>query len=229
MIAKNITCKHFIGGETYTMSLYIYDENIGQPTRAPNLNPQITKKIESDLGLRFLDEKQYDKNTFAPIDILDYIYAILHSSNYKEKYKEFLKIDFPRISYPNIKTFWDFVKFGKKLRQIHLLEDESLNQKIIDIVGEGKMKIENRLNKKDITIKDDVVLVKLNENLQIINIPLIAWEFYIGSYQPAQKWLKDRVGKILGRADMKHYNSIINALVKTDEIMRKIDKISQIH
>jgi len=54
---------------------------------------------------------------------------------------------------------------------------------------------------------------------------LIAWEFYIGGYQPAQKWLKDRVGRELTRTDIKHYNKIINALVRTDRLMKEIDEI----
>lgn len=42
------------------------------------------------------------RDSFAPIDLLDYIYAVLHSPTYREKYKEFLKIDFPRVPYPTL-------------------------------------------------------------------------------------------------------------------------------
>src|SRR6185312_2817509 len=80
---------------------------------------QIAKKI----GLNFTVEKELTNGTFAPIDILDYIYAVLHSPAYREKYKEFLKIDFPRVPYPkDAKTFWQLVKLGGELREIHLLE-----------------------------------------------------------------------------------------------------------
>ena len=78
---------------------------------------------------------------------------------------------------------------------------------------------------KDFTITDDKVELRLNEKISIVNIPLISWEFYIGGYQPAQKWLKDRVGRELTRSDLKHYNKIINTLKKTDEIMKKIDGV----
>ncbi len=87
------------------------------------------------------------------------------------------------------------------------------------------MTITNRLNKKDFQIESDIVTLNLNSEISIINIPLIVWEFYIGGYQPAQKWLKDRVGRELSRADLKHYNKIINALVKTDTIMKEIDVV----
>lgn len=208
----------------YNHPLYLYpDENSLTNERTPNLNLEIIKEIEEKLGLAFVNEKEEDSTTFAPIDILDYIYAVLHSPNYREKYKEFLKIDFPRVPYPDTKTFWQLVEFGGRLRALHLLEDDSLNDKIIDIKGEGELKITNKLAKKDTVIENDLVTLKLNSEISIINIPLIAWEFYIGGYQPAQKWLKDRCDRTLSRADLKHYNKIINALIKTDEIMKEID------
>ncbi|MGJ0376492.1 type ISP restriction/modification enzyme [Aliarcobacter cryaerophilus] len=206
--------------------LYLYpDENSLTNERTPNLNLEIVKEIEEKLGLKFVNEKIEDSTTFAPMDILDYIYAVLHSPSYREKYKEFLKIDFPRVSYPKPETFWQLVSLGGKLRSLHLLEDTSLDERIIDIKGEGELLIKNSLNKKDFSIEDEKVELRLNDEVSVVNIPLVAWEFYIGGYQPAQKWLKDRVGRVLNRADMKHYNRIINALCKTDLIMKKIDEV----
>ena len=56
------------------------------------------------------------------------------------------------------------------------------------------------------------------------NVPEDIWEMYIGGYQPAQKWLKDRKGRILTAADVEHYQKMILALAKTQEIMVEIDK-----
>ncbi|AZL53633.1 DNA methyltransferase [Aliarcobacter skirrowii] len=208
--------------------LYLYpDENSLTNERTPNLNLEIVNEIEEKLGLKFVNEKIEDSTTFAPIDILDYIYAVLHSPSYREKYKEFLKIDFPRVPYPKPETFWQLVSLGGKLRSLHLLEDTNLDERIIDIKGEGELLIKNSLNKKDFSIEDKKVELRLNDEVSVLNIPLVAWEFYIGGYQPAQKWLKDRVGRVLNRADMKHYNRIINALCKTDLIMKKIDEVAK--
>lgn len=213
-------------GGTYVLPMYLYqDENSLTNERTPNLNLEIVKEIEEKLGLKFVNEKIEDSTTFAPIDILDYIYAVLHSPSYREKYKEFLKIDFPRVPYPKPETFWQLVSLGGKLRSLHLLEDTSLDERIIDIKGEGELLIKNSLNKKDFSVEDEKVELRLNDEVSVVNIPLVAWEFYIGGYQPAQKWLKDRVGRVLNRADMKHYNRIINALCKTDLIMKKIDEV----
>ncbi len=88
-------------------------QTIEQPAeRKPNLNPEIVQEIAEKLGLTFTNEKDTTtgsvsekrkaerSRSFAPIDVLDYIYAVLHSPTYREKYKEFLKIDFPRVPYP---------------------------------------------------------------------------------------------------------------------------------
>jgi predicted helicase len=106
---------------TSILPLYLYPEINGQQTigqsteRTPNLNTEIVKQIAEKLGLTFTSEKETTKDTFAPIDILDYIYAVLHSPTYREKYKEFLKIDFPRVPYPKDKdTFWQLVKLAEK-------------------------------------------------------------------------------------------------------------------
>lgn len=231
-ITKNIIDLHIIemaNASAYISPLYLYpDANSLTNERTPNLNLEIVNEIEEKLNLKFTNEKEDDSSTFAPIDILDYIYAVLHSPNYRETYKEFLKIDFPRVPYPDIKTFWQLVALGGRLRAIHLLEDDSLNDRIIDIHGEGELLITNKLAKKDTVIENDLVTLNLNSEISIINIPLVAWEFYIGGYQPAQKWLKDRVDRTLSRADLKHYNKIINALCKTDAIMKEIDGVFEI-
>lgn len=54
---------------------------------------------------------------------------------------------------------------------------------------------------------------------------LNVWEFFIGGYQPAQKWLKDRKGKILGFEEILHYQKIIVALSETDRLMKEIDLV----
>ncbi len=84
------------------------------------------------------------------------------------------KIDFPRVPYPDPKIFWELVAFGSELRALHLLESDKLNDRVIDIDGESEMIITNKLNKKDATIENNVVTLKLNEDISIINIPLVA-------------------------------------------------------
>jgi predicted helicase len=209
---------------TSTFPLYKYPDKSGQQTidqsseRTPNLNEDIIKQISGKIGLTFTNEKEVTKDTFAPIDILDYIYAVLHSPTYREKYKEFLKIDFPRVPYPIDKdTFWKLVKLGGEIRQIHLLESAVVEKPIskyphtgTNIVGKTKYENGN---------------VYINETQCFEDVPEVAWNFYIGGYQPAQKWLKDRKDRELQIDDIRHYMKIIVALTETDRLMKEIDKI----
>jgi predicted helicase len=155
---------------------------------------------------------------FAPIDILDYIYAVLHSPTYREKYKEFLKIDFPRVPYPKDKdTFWQLVKLGGQIREIHLLESPTVEKYITQYPIDGN----NTVTKP----KYQDGKVYINDTQYFDNVPQIAWDFYVGGYQPAQKWLKDRKERTLEFDDILHYQKIIVALTETDRLMNEINKI----
>ena len=243
------TAKKF--GSAPIFPLYLYPEPnnqqpIKQPTeRTPNLNPEIVNRIAKKLGLEFVNEKNTSTSpgvteTFAPIDILDYIYAILHSPTYREKYKEFLKIDFPSVPYPkNAATFWQLIKLGGEIRQIHLLESPKVEAFITSYPQDGDNRITRKLNKNDWEIRGKISnlpgfqnleglemgRVWINDQQYFDNIPQVAWKFYIGGYQPAQKWLKDRRNRQLSFEDILHYQKIIVALAETDRLMKEIDKI----
>jgi predicted helicase len=162
---------------------------------------------------------------FAPIDVLDYIYAVLHSPAYREKYKEFLKIDFPRVPYPKDKdTFWQLVKLGGEILQLHLLESAQVEKFITQYPVDGNnVVVKPRFEYS--AEQASTGRVYINDSQYFDNVPEIAWNFYIGGYQPAQKWLKDRKDRKLEFEDMLHYQKIIVALTETDRIMKEIDKI----
>ncbi|MGB4849145.1 MAG: type ISP restriction/modification enzyme, partial [Saprospiraceae bacterium] len=211
--------------QSYHFPLYLYSNNPNPHTiaelrdRIANLDQTIVNKISEILDLSFTNEKELNDHTFAPIDILDYIYGVLHSPTYREKYIEFLKIDFPRIPYPKDKdTFWALVKLGGELRQIHLLESPVVSKFITRYPVDG----DNIVTK----VKYLDGNVYINDQQYFSGVPDVAWNFYIGGYQPAQKWLKDRKDRTLEFEDILHYQKIIVALTETDRIMKEIDKIN---
>jgi hypothetical protein len=288
MISDNITNRDYITNHTYSYPLYIYPYTSKQDVfetsdRRPNLNLEIVNQIAEKLNLKFTIEKETlnqvqsdGGGSFAPIDILDYIYAVLHSPSYREKYKEFLKIDFPRVPYPkDLDTFWKLVKLGGEIRQIHLLESPIVGNYITqypiggdNIVGKVKFIPYPKTKTEDSKIytqsdsdespyieadnisfpqphlssNDDMLLhdaneeyntkgdqglgkVYINDTQYFDNVPEVAWHFYIGGYQPAQKWLKDRKERKLEFDDILHYQKIIVALTETDRLMKEVDKI----
>ena len=201
-IINIISDKHTIGSASYISPLYLYkdkkqDDLIIKTARTPNLNLEIIKEIESKLALKFISDHELpeakNQNNFSPLDLLDYIYAILHSPNYRNKYQEFLKIDFPRVPYPsNQENFWQLVTLGVQIRQLHLMEGEIFDdiRNLITkypIAGSNKIKT---INAKSFIIdvnNPQIGKVYINDKQYFDNIPKIAWDFYIGSYQPAQK------------------------------------------
>ena len=254
-ISRNIVSKSVISSldNNYVFPLYLYPEHNPQPTldgrteRVPNLNSEIVDKIAAAIGLKFTNEKEETDGTCAPIDILDYIYAVLHSPSYRETYKEFLKIDFPRVPYPKDATmFWQLVRLGGELRQIHLLESPKVTQFITGFPVGGDNIVEKIAfvseppalagGQNDGSGESnwppahaggsDLGRVYFSDTQYFSGVPATAWNFYIGGYQPAQKWLKDRKGRKLSFDDIQHYQKIIVALTETDRIMKEIDKIA---
>jgi predicted helicase len=234
-ISKYITDKGIVSSldNSYVFPLYLYPEPkvqqlVGQSDeRIPNLNMGIVEAIANKINLHFIEDDMIDVELaegsggiFKPLDILGYTYAVLYSPTYREKYREFLKIDFPRIPYPKDQdTFEKLAELGIKLIQTHLLESKKSTKFITKYPIDGN----NEVTK--LHFDPDQSAVYINDTQYFANVPELAWNFFIGGYQPAQKWLKDRKGRHLEFDDIMHYQKIIVALTETDTLMKKIDLI----
>ena len=223
-LSHSLSDINFYGFQSYTFPLYQYIDSASEQVsfftqnREPNLNMDIVHEFESKLGLIFTVEKETTDGTFAPIDILDYIYGALHSNTYRTKYKEFLKIDFPRIPYPKDSDyFFKVAELGRQIREIHLFDSPVLNNLVTSFPIDGDCKVIKP------EYKDGKVYINAAQYFD--GVPEQAWNFYIGGYQPAQKWLKDRKRRILSYEDIIHYQKIIVALEQTNKLMQAIDEI----
>ena len=219
---------------SYIFPLYRYPDEKqtrigGETSRNPNLNADIVKAIAEKLGLRFTPEKTDTRNAFAPLDLLDYIYAVLHSPAYRTKFREFLKTDFPRVPYPrDKKQFRALARLGAELRALHLMESAKLEQLITTYPEPGDNTVTRRILKDDYEITaaaKRLGKVWINDSQYFGNLPQTAWDFRIGGHQPAQKYLKDRKGRPLTPDEIRHYQKIIVALAETAKVMQKIDKL----
>ncbi len=154
----------------------------------------------------------------APEDILNYVYSVLNSNSYRERFKTFLISDFPRIPYPkDAEQFHHLAKRGAELRKLHLMENSGSWKTGITFPVPGSNVVES------LSFTEGKVFI--NKEQYFGNVSELAWNFYIGGYQPAQKWLKDRKGRILDFQDILHYGHIVYALQETDRIMKEIDEI----
>jgi Type ISP C-terminal specificity domain len=150
------------------------------------------------------------------LKVFDYIYGVLHSPDYRRTYAQFLKIDFPRIPYPaSPEVFAHVAEKGGQLRRLHLMEDAAIGATPYPFKGDG-----DNVVVKPALSEDGRVMINPDQYFE--GVPAIAWEFHIGGYQPAQKWLKDRKGRALSFDDVIHYQKIIKILCETDRIMKEI-------
>ena len=205
LVTTGITDKTLLSSKdnTNVFPLYLYSED--GKARVPNLDKEICSKIKAAVG-----------EEISPEDLFDYIYAVLHSPSYRAKYKEFLKIDFPRIPYPeSAEKYHRLASIGGQLRKLHLMEEvpptkhAQFNNPGSNVVDKPEYKGGS---------------VWINKEQCFEDVPETAWNFYIGGYQPAQKWLKDRKGRTLTFDDIAHYRKIIAVLLETDRLMKEIDE-----
>lgn len=209
---------------SYHFPLYLYHED-GEKT--VNFNQEkLDELLELCWKNKDTDDKILDYLPPEPEDVFDYIYAVLHSPSYREKYKEFLKTDFPRIPKPELfEKFYKLAEYGKQLRELHLMKAPTLNtirNTTFPVVGDDIVEKISFVPDAEDYKNGTIGRVYINDTQYIGNVPALAWDFYIGGYQPAQKWLKDRKGRPLSDSDLDHYQNIIRVLIETDRIMKQI-------
>jgi len=204
-VAENITDARRVSlKETnFITPLWLYHDD---GTRTPNLALPELKRLVANLSLEP-----------SPEQVFDYIYAALHSPSYRKKYEEFLKTGFPRVPIPaNDAKFEQLADYGRQLRELHLMKSPLLQTLDTTFPEPGDCMVGQA--------KYDGEKVWINYKQYFGNVPEVAWSFYIGGYQPAQKWLKDRKGRQLSSDDLLHYQKIIRILTETHKIMHRIDE-----
>ncbi|EGF1230138.1 DNA methyltransferase [Campylobacter jejuni] len=225
-ISNKIIDLHLVGSGSYIYPLYLYPTTRSKKflkKENPNFNEEnFTSKIENfkESFRTFIDELYKEK--FSPENILGYIYAVLFHKNYREKYLDFLKIDFPKIPFTKDKnTFKNLSKLGLKLVNLHLLKNDELDFN----VGEALFKDIKNKNFKIQKIKYNKHTKELfiNKSLYFSEVSLEIYEFKIGGYAVLDKYLKSHKEEDI---DHKHFTLIIQTLNETLKIQDEISKIN---
>src|SRR5690606_15280952 len=145
-------------------------------------------QVEKEEAGEKFDPKESDG--FTSKNIFYYVYAILYSNNYRTKYAEFLKIDFPHIPFTRkCKLFKTLGEIGEKLADLHLLKSKDLDKTISKFPKDGTNKVEKP--------KYENEKVWINKEQYFDGIKEDVWQYQIGGYQVCEKWLKDRKDRTL--------------------------------
>jgi predicted helicase len=194
--------------------LYLYPDTQAEKTmgmeNCPNFSPEFVSKLKFLFGCQP-----------SPETIFYYIYAIFHSPTYRTRYAEFLKIDFPRVPLTSDdRLFRQLAAYGEELIALHLMKSPKLDSLITQYENRSGHQVVDPGHPK--YQEGDVVINKKGD--RFLGVPEEVWNFYVGGYQPCQKWLKDRKGRTLSDEDILHYQRIVVALQETIELMTKIDR-----
>lgn len=200
----------------YLFPLYIYPDTQNDQgslfvEKSPNFSPGFLSVVQKKLGY-----------IPTPEAIFYYIYAIFHSPTYRQRYAEFLKIDFPRVPLTsNDQLFKDLGAKGQALVDLHLMKSKKLNKLITKMSGDGDNAV------TEVTYKPAEQRVYINKTRYFEGIAPVVWEFKIGGYQVLDKWLKDRkkAKRTLSFDDVLHYQKVVVALKETMQLMVEIDQL----
>ena len=225
----------------YTLPLYLYTTqadtqgmlfDLSQLARQPNLSQAFLADVANRTGLAFLSDGNRDmEQCFGPEDVFSYVYAILNSQAYRDRYNEFLSVDFPRIPVTTDKTvFRRLAQLGRKLTDCHLMTRVVGTSVSYPVPGENRVdggypKYQPPGEPEPGTGKTlDNGRVYINSNQYFESIEPEEWSFEVGGYQVLDKWLKDRKGRNLSYGEIQHYQRIIAVIRETIRLMHEIDE-----
>ena len=214
----------------YLFPLYLYPDGKlpeadlfpHQNDRRPNLSAAFIAELCRKLDARFVPEGRGRpaKREVGPEDVFAYAYALFHSPTYRERYAEFLRADFPRLPLTgNFALFRELAELGDRLVDLHAREGGEPRGLSFPVKGSDKVE-EVRYQPPG---RGEPGRVWINAAQYFEGVPEAAWNFPIGGYRPAQRWLKDRAGRQLSHEELAAYQRLVWALAETQRCMAEID------
>lgn len=196
-----------------------------------NFSPGVLQNIENGIGLHLQDIEDEERKDggFLAIDLIDYVYAVLHSVTYRDTYHDFLQNDFPTIPYPaSADYFFRMAELGKRLRYLHELKEIDRKDLITTYPVIGTK--DNNVIKAHVyeETNEGIGRVWINKEQYFDGVPSEAWNMIIAGYKSLEKWLKDRKDKHLTGDEIIHFQKMVVALVKTIRTQEEIDEIIEL-
>lgn len=201
----------FRRGGAYLVPLWIYPDKPGEGLFAsaagqpvPNFAPEFLAHVRGRTQLA----------AFEPLQLFSYIYALLYTPGYQQRYSEFLKRTFPRIPVTsNPQQFLRLAELGSRLIDLHLMRTNASALPSFPVAGNNRVEaVEYKSNR-----------VQINPTQYFDGVSQSAWDFHIGGYRVAERWLKDRKGRALTFDDLDWYRRIVGALDATVALRDELD------
>jgi len=184
---------------SYHFPLYIYEEG----RRLSNIKTEIIENLSEKYGQKI-----------SPETLFDYIYGLLNSPKYRNKYEKELQRDFPRIWFPEAHdVFQKISNLGRKLIDLHTKKTKISGMLGYTVAGDNII--------RKIEYVDGTICI--NETQCFVGCSQEIWDFTIGSYKVLEKWLKSRKGRSLTSADVEMFSKIASIIKATLQIQETLD------
>jgi len=170
--------------------LYAFEQNIPVDSLF-NQDLIDSKDGVSDIGLEHF-KTAYSGEKISKEDLFYYVYGILHSPDYRERFADNLSKELPRI--PTVKKtadFWAFSKAGRALADLHL-NYETVHPYPLTIEAKDKLTdADYRVEKMKFAKKGDKTTVVYNHRITLKGIPEAAWDYVVNG-KAALDWVMER-------------------------------------
>ncbi|HTQ78810.1 MAG TPA: type ISP restriction/modification enzyme [Thermoanaerobaculia bacterium] len=193
--------------------LYLYNELFTE--RTPNLAPGLLRRLGDAHG-----------REPSPEELLAYVYAVLYSRTYRQRFGGPLRRGFPRIPLTaEASRFADLARWGAELVELHLGRAAALAspRSHLEPRGSGRLGLGKRVL-RDYRPAEERVYINA-EGQFFDGISPQVWAYRVGGYQVLDRWLASRAGRILGQAEQEAFFRTVTALERTLEIERRIDEV----
>lgn len=200
----------------------------------PNLTPDFLALVSERLGVDLASDSDGSGKAVDARELLSYIYGVLHSGTFRDRYAMFLRKEFARIPIPRSRGIFEaLAALGTELMALHLMESARLDHFIATYEGPRNPEVA-RVGWSDQTVWLDALAAKKDQpatpgTIGFRGVPEDVWNFHVGGYQVCEKWLKDRKGRVLSDEDIAHYQRVVVALSETIRLMLEIDGVIEEH
>ncbi|PQO44408.1 type ISP restriction/modification enzyme [Blastopirellula marina] len=199
-------CNFFLAADALTVDGILRSDNRGNETLLPitiagqeNLNRALLPKHLASVNVR---------------EIFAYLYALFHSSEFRAHFAESLRIEYPRVFFPeDTSTFQKLSRLGEALLTVHLATSDPPDKNLAAPtrpIAAGHPKWSDGL-------------VWIDRQTPLAEVDSETWLFHVGSHQVLRKWLKDRRGKELSAEDVANYLGVVSVVGKTQDLIQQID------
>lgn len=210
-VFDNVVDCHAVSSKetTHTFLFWKYEEFGGREVRRANIKPELMKFLKGKWKSAKIEGEA----------VMAYVYAVLYTPTYRQKFDEFLRIDFPRIPFPTrFAQFEEISGLGLELIDVHLLRNLP-EAKVAVYGGAGDHRVEK------LRYVEEEQALYINKTQYFGSLSPKLWNAMIGGYRPIEKYLSARKGRALGLADVESIASAAISLMVTDQITAELDRV----